>query len=156
MPPWRQSQGMQKTLMSWFGVRRLVGALFDGPRRQVAANQSGDESPHSKPGPLPELFQRFVFRARGDQGGEGGISILPKRKEILVGLARGPVVTTQDRRPRKAQLRQKIKRREGVSTTMIKNHLEFNRGLGAVPVFEITLTAQILGPEIAEDLVLAG
>src|SRR5215813_12008881 len=83
------------------------------------------------------------------------ISFLPEVKEILISLACGRIVSAQCRRSRVLQLGQRIKRRERIPPTMIQNAFEFGSSLYTVSLFQISLAANVLWPEVAIHFITA-
>ena len=96
---------------------------------------------------------RWLFRARCDQNGNRGIGVFPGDQKILVVLTGSRIVATEGRGASGPQLRQRIKRRDWIPAAMIDDRLEFRSSLRTITLFQISLPAQVLRPELAGNLV---
>src|SRR2546425_4361210 len=99
-------------------------------------------------GALPESLQLFVFLFRFDQHRQIGISIFPECKELLISLARFRRIAAHRRRACQTEMGQRVQNREWRVASMIENLLEFHGRFCATPEFQVSLTAEVLRPEL--------
>src|SRR5262245_12751419 len=85
------------------------------------------------------LCRKLLLAPRRAQNRQVGVSIFPRRKEIFVALSTLRRVARDRRRARKAQMRERVQRRERRVATIIENLLKFRRRFRPAPQFQVGL-----------------
>src|SRR5438128_637846 len=101
------------------------------------------------------LLKFVVFLMRFGDERQRSISIFPELEEVLISLASCRAVTVRHSRARIPELRQRVQRRQRIPAAMVEDILELRAGLHFVGLFQVSLSAHILRPKIAESLISA-
>src|SRR5262245_38273036 len=104
----------------------------------------------------PSSFQRGGSKERMRpflpclaQNWQVGVSILPRREEILPSLLALRPIARERRRASQSEVRERVQRRERRVASVIKNLLELRRRFRPTPQFQVSLAAQVLRPEFS-------